>query len=246
MLQDFLASGLVDRLVERYRVIAFDRPGFGYSRRPRDRLWTARAQAALIKQALVQIGVEQPVVLGHSWGALVALGMAAENAADLRGLVLVSGYYYPSARADVALVAPAALPIVGDIMRYTVSPLTGRLLFKQAVKAMFSPLPVPADFFGSVFREMMLRPVQIKADAEDAAFMIPAAAQFRALYPELKMPVSILTGADDKIVDPEANSVRLHRDIAHSALVVAPRVGHMVHYAVPALIVEAIDQMSAG
>ena len=50
-LQDFMASGLVDRLAERYRVIAFDRPGFGYSDRPRDRLWTAQAQAELLREA---------------------------------------------------------------------------------------------------------------------------------------------------------------------------------------------------
>jgi len=41
LLQDFIGSGLLDRLAERHRVIAFDRPGFGHSKRPRDRLWTA-------------------------------------------------------------------------------------------------------------------------------------------------------------------------------------------------------------
>lgn len=245
LLQDFIASGLVDRLAERYRVIAFDRPGFGYSGRPRDRLWTAQAQAALIEQALVQIGVVKPVVLGHSWGTLVALGMAADRAADVRGLVLVSGYYYPTARVDVALTAPAALPVVGDILRYTVSQLTGRLLLKRAVEAMFAPLPMPADFFDFVSREMILRPVQLKADAEDAAFMIPAAAKYSALYPNLKMPVSIFAGADDKVIDPQSNSVRLHREITHSTLVIAPGAGHMAHYAVPDEIVEAIDLMSS-
>ncbi|CAB3800676.1 alpha/beta fold hydrolase [Pararobbsia alpina] len=245
LLQDFIASGLIDRLAERHRVIAFDRPGFGYSGRPRDRLWTAQAQAALIQRALVQIGVEQPVVLGHSWGALVALGMADRAATDVRGLVLISGYYYPTARADVALAAPAALPIVGDVLRYTVSPLTGRLLLKRTVQAMFAPAPVPGNFFESVKRELVLRPVQIRAQAEDAAFMIPAAAHFKSRYWNLQMRVSIFAGADDKVIDPDSNSVRLHRAIPHSTLVVAPGAGHMVHYAIPAEIVEAIDVMSA-
>jgi pimeloyl-ACP methyl ester carboxylesterase len=246
LLQDFMASGLIDRLAERRRVIAFDRPGFGFSGRPRDRLWTAQAQGALIQRALTQIGVERPVVLGHSWGTLVALNMAVGDAADLRGLVLVSGYYYPTARADVALAAPAALPIVGDVLRYTVSPLSGRLLFKRTVQAMFAPVPIPDDFFESVAREMVLRPVQIRAEAEDAAFMIPAAAQLSARYSALQMPVSIFAGADDKIVDPEANSVRLHRAIPESTLLVAPEAGHMVHYAIAAEIADAIERMSAG
>jgi len=246
LLQDFIASGLIDRLSERHRVIAFDRPGYGHSGRPRDRLWTAQTQGAVIQQALTQIGVTQPVVLGHSWGTLVALSMAVGDAADLRGLVLVSGYYYPTARADVALAAPAALPILGDVLRYTVSPLSGRLLFKRTVRTMFAPAPVPDDFFESVAREMVLRPAQIRAEAEDAAFMIPAAAHLRARYSDLKMPVSIFAGADDKVVDPEANSVRLHRAIPQSTLLVARGAGHMVHYAIPAEIADAIERMSVG
>ena len=73
LLQDFIGSGLVDRLAQRHRVIAFDRPGFGYSERPRDRLWTVSAQAALLQRALAHLDAQQPVVVGHSWGALVAL-----------------------------------------------------------------------------------------------------------------------------------------------------------------------------
>src|SRR5690606_6675349 len=47
MVEDMEVSGIVDRLAERHRVIAFDRPGFGHSSRPRDRIWTPAAQAAL-------------------------------------------------------------------------------------------------------------------------------------------------------------------------------------------------------
>jgi pimeloyl-ACP methyl ester carboxylesterase len=170
--------------------------------------------------------------------------MAAGGAADVRGLVLVSGYYYPSVRADVALAAPAALPVLGDVLGYTISPLTARLLLKRSVEAMFAPAPMPADFFDVIPREMLLRPVQIRAEAEDAAFMIPAAAQLSAHYSDLKMPVSIFAGAKDKVVDPESNSARLHQAVSHSTLVVAPEAGHMVHYAIAGEIVEAIDLMT--
>ena len=46
MVQDFDISGLIDLASEQYRVIAFDRPGFGYSERPRTRIWSPEAQAA--------------------------------------------------------------------------------------------------------------------------------------------------------------------------------------------------------
>ncbi len=52
MIQDFKSSGLIDLAAKNYRVIVFDRPGFGHSDRPRDVIWTPDAQAELIKDAL--------------------------------------------------------------------------------------------------------------------------------------------------------------------------------------------------
>ncbi|MFP3693151.1 alpha/beta hydrolase, partial [Burkholderia sp. SIMBA_048] len=103
-------------------------------------------------------------------------------------------------RMDVALATPAALPLLGDALRYTVSPLTGRVMLRRSVEAMFAPAPMPDRFFDVVPREMLLRPVQIRAAAEDAAFMIPSAAHLHAHYAALKMPVSIFAGEGDKIV----------------------------------------------
>ena len=61
LIQDFTISGIVDRLSERYRVIVFDRPGYGYSTRPR-RLWTPRAHATLFQETLQQLGDRKSVV----------------------------------------------------------------------------------------------------------------------------------------------------------------------------------------
>jgi len=56
MIQDFESSGVLETAARKYRVIAFDRPGFGYSTRPRGIVWTADAQAELIHRALGQMG----------------------------------------------------------------------------------------------------------------------------------------------------------------------------------------------
>ena len=66
MAADFELSGLVDMAAARYRVIVFDRPGYGYSERPEDRCWTATEQARLFSQAFAAVGAERPLVLGHS------------------------------------------------------------------------------------------------------------------------------------------------------------------------------------
>lgn len=62
---DFVASGFIDRLARNQRVIAFDRPGYGHSSRPRNRLWAPFAQAAVFHVALEKLGIEQAVVVGH-------------------------------------------------------------------------------------------------------------------------------------------------------------------------------------
>jgi len=245
LLQDFEASGVTGMLAKDHRVISFDRPGFGYSERPRNRLWTAQAQAALLQRALELLGADRPVVIGHSWGTLVALSLAVDSPAQVRGLVLVSGYYFPSARLDVAMTAPAAMPVVGDVLRYTASPFAGRLLMKKTVQAMFAPASMPEAFFGSMPREMLLRPSQIRATSEDAALMIPAAAQLRDHYPSIDMPVRIFAGAGDKVVDPESHSARLHRVLPNSTLDVEPDAGHMVHYKIAALICAAVSDIRA-
>src|SRR3954447_9878780 len=48
MIEDFQSSGLIDQAAKSYRVIAFDRPGFGHSARPRNTIWTPATQAELI------------------------------------------------------------------------------------------------------------------------------------------------------------------------------------------------------
>jgi pimeloyl-ACP methyl ester carboxylesterase len=239
--RDYEASGLLERLARNHRVIAFDRPGFGHSTRPRDRLWTPAAQAKLIHAALAQLGVKQAVVVGHSMGAMVALVLALDHPEVVRRLVLLGGYYYPSARIDALLTAPVALPVLGDVMRYTVTAISARLMLNRLVRAMFAPREVPGNFIPALSREMMVRPIQLRANAEDAAFMVPQAKASSERHHELRMPVAILAGADDKVIDVEAHSARLHRELAGSTLAVVPGAGHMVHHAAPDEVVAAVD-----
>jgi len=230
-LRDFEACGLLDELAIHHRVIAFDRPGFGHSSRPRDRLWTPQAQADVLAQALHHLGVEGAFVVGHSMGAMVATALAVHHPIRVRGLALLGGYYYPSMRVDALLVAPVALPVVGDVMRYTVSALSARALLGKMTQAMFAPCAVPEVFSALVPREMMLRPGQLRADAEDGTFLVPAAAAAKDHYGALsRIPVLLVAGGEDRIIDPEAHSGRLHQELPHSAYVVVPGAGHMVHY----------------
>ena len=139
---DYDTSGVAARLLPMHRVIVFDRPGFGHSARPRDRLRRANEQADLLHAALRRLGVARPVVVGHSWGAIVALALAVRHQADIAGLVLVSGYYFWTPRPDVLLVGTAAILVLSDILRYTLSPVFGWLTMPLLRRLMFAPAPV--------------------------------------------------------------------------------------------------------
>lgn len=242
--EDFAYSGLLDRVATRYRVIAFDRPGMGYSERPRGRLWTPAAQAHLLRRAFDRLGIERPVVVGHSWGAMVAMALALDHPEAVRGLALLGGYFFPTTRMDVSLAAPPAFPVLGDVLCYTVSPLVGAALMPAFVKGMFAPRPVPERFSDNFSSGMALRPWQIRAMSRDGAMMIPAAAAVLHRYRDLKMPLIIMAGADDKVADVGRQSARLHEAAPHSLLRLVPNVGHMIHYAVPEEVLTAIDTVS--
>ncbi len=239
--QDWRSSGLIAALAGTHRVIAFDRPGFGYSTRPRAHVWTAAAQATLLHGALHELDIEPAVIVGHSWGTLVALALALQYPADCKRLLLISGYYFPTLRADVAIFGAPALPLVGDVLRYTISPPLGYLLAPLLSAQLFAPAAVDDAFTADL--PMSMRPWQIRANAEDTALMVPSAAAMEHRYEDLKVPVAIVAGGSDKVVDP-TQSTRLASEIPGSRLLVVNNIGHMVHYSAKNTIAETIDAMA--
>jgi pimeloyl-ACP methyl ester carboxylesterase len=243
MIQDFTISGLVDLLARRNRVLCFDRPGFGHSQRPRSRIWTATAQAALFVKALNQLGVRNPVVLGHSWGTHVAIAVALRNDYPIRGLVLGSGYYFPTWRWDVWMMSGPAIPVLGDLIRYTIGPILSWAILPMAFRKLFAPRSIPGDFKTRFPASLTLRPKQLRAAAEESAFLIPMAARFQSHYPSIRCPVRIFHGAADQLI--EAEQARyLHQALRGSVLHLVEDAGHMVTYADVAAMTEAVDTVA--
>jgi pimeloyl-ACP methyl ester carboxylesterase len=129
----------------------------------------------------------------------------------VRGLVLASGYYYPTVRPDVALMAAPSLPFVGDILSHTFSPLLSRTIWPLMMAKIFGPRSVPTKF-RAFPKEMALRPSQIRASA--AALMIPDTFMLRGRYANPKVPVVIIAGEDDELIDINSQSARLLSDVS--------------------------------
>jgi pimeloyl-ACP methyl ester carboxylesterase len=245
MIDDFESSGLIDLAAKNYRVIAFDRPGFGHSDRPRNVVWTPDAQAELIRHALERLNVSNATVLGHSWGASVAVAMALKYPDLVRGLVLASGYYYPTARPDVVAMGAPALPLFGDILSHTLSPLISRAIWPLMMTKIFGPKSVP-EKFGAFPKEMALRPSQIRASAAESALMIPDAFKLRNQYSNLKMPVVIIAGEEDRLIDIDTQSARLHSDISQSRFHRIAGNGHMIQQTATDQVLSAIREVASS
>jgi pimeloyl-ACP methyl ester carboxylesterase len=103
------------------------------------------------------------------------------------------------------------------------------------------------DHFTVVFgrdKEIALRPSQLHSSAAESTLMIPNAIEMQSRYGELMMPVSIVVGADDRLIKAKSQSMRLHENIPGSALHVIPGIGHMVHHGAPAEVMRAIEAVA--
>jgi pimeloyl-ACP methyl ester carboxylesterase len=244
MIGDFVSSGITERAASSHRVIAFDRPGFGFSERPRGRSWGPVEQAKLFLRAFSQLGIERPIVVGHSWGTLVALALALEDPEKVAGLVLLSGYYYPVPRLLEHTFAASGFPLVNDVLRHAALLLGGHMMASSAVRRVFAPCNVPELFKRHYSIPHALRPSQIRAVTEEAEMLADAARTFGELYKELSVPVRLIAGSDDRIVETDKHSARLHRELATSTFRNVPGIGHMVHHAAPEEVVAAIVAVS--
>jgi len=244
MVEDLLISGVIYKTARQYRAVAFDRPGFGHSERPRGRHWTATAQASILPEAFRRLGIDRPIVVGHSWGTLVALALGLDHPRDVSGLVLVSGYYYPTPRKDVAVFSLPALPVLGDIISHTVAPFIGEAIAPGLIERMFLPQGVSPRFASTFPVPLALRPSQIRAFAEESAHMIEAADSLSQRYRSLFPPVAILAGDADQIVS-HHQAQRLHGDVAGSRLDLLVGGSHMVHHIAPERVVGAIDSIAS-
>ena len=242
LIEDWIVSGVLDDLARTHRVIAFDRPGFGHSARPGKRAWSPEEQAEVIAGALRALGIEQAAIVGHSFSTLVVLALALDHPQLVSRIVLLSGYYFPTKRFDVAIFSAPAVPVAGDFLRNTLSPWISRALEPGVSRKSFAPAHVPQRWKMQFPMPLVHRPSQIRAIAGDSSLMVQSAAALSERYHELSLPVTIIAGDGDKIADPQRQSERLHQALPQSRLILLPGVGHMAHYLEPAQISTAIRE----
>lgn len=226
------AYALLEPLAKDHRVILVDRPGWGYSTLTGKRPGIA-AQAAMIAALLDRLGVEAPVLVGHSMGGAVSLALALDRPERVRGLALVAPYTQPVDEVPPAfagLAVPAGLrALVGWTLAVPVGVRTG----PAKARSVFAPDAVPADFGTRGGGMLSVRPTSFQAGAFEIAVASPEMAQIAARYPGLGVPVAILYGRDENLLDPELHGVRTAAAIPGAALTLVAG-GHMLPITHPA------------
>jgi pimeloyl-ACP methyl ester carboxylesterase len=232
-----------------FRVVAFDRPGFGWSDRPGggdDADPTA--QARLVAAALERMGIGPAIVLGHSWAGALALALALDHPERVSGLVLAAPVGMP-------MPGPITLPWYWNLalkppvlwlLTHTVGPPVALSFLREAGRRVFQPEePVPG-YVETSRAALVLRPGTLLANVQDLVGLPQALAAMSPRYGTLHIPTTVICGSADPIVRPDLQAKPLAKAIPGARLVMLPGVGHMLHYTAPDALAQAVTDLAGS
>jgi len=225
-IQDF-EYGLAKLISRSYRVIAFDRPGHGKSERPGSKAASVEYQALMLHKTLRSLGVNNAILLGHSWGASLALCYALKYPAETAGLVLLAPAAFPGADPSPLLQTVIKTPLIGELALMLGKTLMGDERLRHKLEKAFYPQPVP-EYYLKMATSTWLGRRQLRAYLEDEWSLNASLRRMSKHYGELRMPVVIVTGDQDQIVAPKENAYRLKERIPQAQLVELKGAGHEI------------------
>lgn len=240
------APALIDRLAADHRVILIDRPGAGYSAPLAGGVNTLAGQAAVIAGLIAALDLQSSLVVGHSLGGAVALSLALDHPERVGALALIAPATQPR---DRTVSAFSAMAIPSDTLRRFVS-LTfatpmGLSIFDRSARAVFAPDPMPADFGTTGGSLLAIRPKSFFAAGGDMTALQSALPGMAARYSALQIPVAVLFGSSDQVLDPSRHGGLL-RDAVAGATFTQIEGGHMIVYTHPDIVADWILAQDAA
>jgi pimeloyl-ACP methyl ester carboxylesterase len=217
----------------RRRAVSFDRPGW-------DGIRPATGLAGNAEMAIAELdvhGIEQAVVVGHSFGGAIAAWLAAWFPHRVSGLVLVA----PSANLESLYAGDRLLaaPIVGEALS---AMMLGAAGWGLSVRGL-------ARMLGGDERHLRAVARRLRSPAAWTAFV----AEQRALFSELprlehklsaiSLPTRIIAGSRDWVV-PMSSLQKLASTMPRAQLTVIPRAGHLMPLRQPIEVAQAIAAVS--
>jgi pimeloyl-ACP methyl ester carboxylesterase len=235
---------LTEKLAKSYRVIAFDRPGLGFSDNPGDKANDPREQARILQAAAAQLDVKNPIVLGHSYGGAVTMGWALNQPGSTRALVIVSG---------------ATMPFPGDVdawyyqtggwysglLNPVLSAFAPQSQIDASVSRIFAPEAVPQGYGAHIGPGLTLRRASLRSNGRQVLALKTMLTDMATGYRALTIPVEIIHGTADTTVRPEIHAEPLLKALPNAALTLIEGAGHMPHHIHTDQIIAAIERVAA-
>lgn len=192
---------LAARFPER-RVVLIDRPGSGYSQTAHPQ--TLAEQAAIVARAIEALGLERPLVVGHSLGGAVALALALDHAEKIGGLALVAPLtHLVAARSKILDGLAWRSRFIWWLGAWTIGPVLTLLRSGVAREMTFAPDPMPARFWTRGGGMLAARPSALLAAASDLLTQPRELPGMARRYGALDLPIGVLYGEGDRLLDPE-------------------------------------------
>lgn len=231
---------VLGELAKDYRVVAVDRPGSGYSTRHR------RSSAGLDVQADVMAGLiqvlklDRPLLVGHSLGGAVALATALRHPSEVSGLALIAPLTHTPQDVPKAF---AGMTIrqgwLRRLIAWTVATPLTILNRDKVMNIVFGPESVPDDFGVRGGGFLGLRPSQFIASSRDLGALEDVLPLMQQRYADLQLPISILYGRQDRILDPSEQGQALKDAVSQAQLQLVDG-GHMLPVTQPQLTTDFI------
>ncbi len=220
---------LLGLLAHDFRVIILDRPGSGYSLRPDDSLASLSAQARVISRFCQALRLERPVIVGHSLGGAIALALALDHPDQVGALALIAPVTHPPARIPPPFDGLAiASPLLRRLIAWTMATPLAIFNRDRALDMLFGPQPVPTDFATRGGGLLSLRPRAFVGASTDLMAAEHEVAAMPARYRSLTMPIGVVYGTEDRILDPMLHGQGLATKIPGTDLELIEGGGHMI------------------
>ncbi len=220
---------LLGKLKHDFRVVILDRPGSGYSTRPAKAPATISAQARIISRFCQEIALARPLIVGHSLGGAVALALALNHPGQVAGLALLAPATHRPDRVPPPFDGIAITsPLLRRLIAWTLATPLSIVNRERTLATLFGPEPVAADFAIRGGGLLTLRPCSFIGASADLVGAYHDLGEMPGRYEDLAVPVGILYGTGDRVLDPALHGKGLAAKVAGAELELIEGAGHMI------------------
>ena len=216
---------LVKRLGGDYRIVTLDLPGHGLTGGTPDKDYSAAGMIAAVDVVAAKLGLDHFILGGNSMGGWVAWRYALAEPGRVDALLLLDAAGMPLRKGEKAPESNLGFRLLKNpVGRWLAGQITPRSLVEKSLRQSVAKTGIVDDAMVDRYWELLRFPGNREATALRATLDREPAMADR--IGEIKVPVLILFGKQDRLINPSA-ALTFHDRIAGSEVVLLDGVGHL-------------------